>query len=135
MQNTKSFRFISLVLAAGVLVIAGMIFFVGPLFKKDDTTAKCDSDGTPHVAVIQNAKITPENTQATKCDTLTIKNNDTVTRLMAFGQHENHVAYDGVSEKRLEPGQSLTIKLNQTGTFLFHDHYDESVSANFTVKQ
>jgi len=117
------------------VVLVSMYLFVGPLLTKPGTSSNetCKHIGTEHTATIKDNKITPEHIQAKKCDSLVIVNDDTVTRLMAFGQHENHIVYSGHSEERLAQGQSFTVTLTQTGNYLFHDHYDESVNATFTV--
>jgi plastocyanin len=134
MPKNKPLVVLSSVILGGVGVILAMIMFVGPLFEKDKAAATtCAHTGAPHSANIQNNKILPEHTYAKKCDTLTITNKDTVSRLMAFGQHENHIVYDGISEQGLAAGQSFTVTLDQTGTYLFHDHHDDAVSAEFTV--
>lgn len=133
MPKNKSLMMLGALLVGAVVVIASMILFIGPLFEHKPTSDVCTKAVAHHTATIQNNKIVPSRTYAKKCDTLTIANNDTITRLMAFGEHEHHIVYDGVNEKRLGPHESFKIELNQTGTYIFHDHYDESVSADFTV--
>lgn len=86
-----------------------------------------------HTVTIQNDKVIPENTVGTKCDTMTITNRDDAQRLIAFGPHEHHVAYDGVLERVLIKNQSLTVTLVQTGNFGFHDHIHDDVKGTFTV--
>jgi hypothetical protein len=136
MLKDKPLLVLGTILTGGVIVIVAMILFVGPLLASDSSKAsECDNTNVEHTAVVQNGKITPSDIHAKKCDILTITNKDTASRLMAFGKHDKHIRYDGVSEKRLSPGQSFTVTLNQAGTYLFHDHYDESVSANFTVTE
>ena len=87
-----------------------------------------------HLLTVQNNVVTPSNIVADRCDTLTVKNMDTVNRMMAFGVHEKHVAYDGIEEKELSTGQSYTVTLVQKGSFKIHDHMDEEVGATFQVK-
>jgi len=86
-----------------------------------------------HKVIIQNNKVIPSNTVAPLCDTLTITNFDDKERLMAFGPHEHHVAYDGTLEKIVTQGQSLSVTLVQAGNFQFHDHYHDEVHGTFTV--
>jgi hypothetical protein len=88
-----------------------------------------------HKVVIQDGQVIPAHTVADKCDTLTIVNLDSQDRLMAFGRHESHISYDGISEKDLSHGQNLTVTLIRSGDYLFHDHLDDSVRGDFTVKQ
>jgi hypothetical protein len=87
-----------------------------------------------HKVVIQNGQVAPAQTDARKCDTLTIVNLDEQNRLLAFGRHEAHISYDGISEKNVSRGQNLTVTLIRTGDYLFHDHLDDSVHGTFTVR-
>lgn len=98
--------------------------------------ARCSSVAQPaHTVVIRGGKVYPSHTTGLQCDTLTIVNQDNKIRLMAFGPHEHHVSYDGVSERVLGPGQSFSVKLIQVGTFYFHDHTDDIVKGSFTVNR
>jgi plastocyanin len=134
MPKNKPLVVLGTVLLGGIIVILAMIMFIGPLFEKDKSASTaCSHTNASHTATIQNSKITPEHTYAKKCDTLTITNKDNTSRLMAFGEHENHIVYGGVSEQDLSAGQSFTITLDKTGTYLFHDHHQDEVSAEFTV--
>lgn len=85
-----------------------------------------------HTVVIHDAML-PQHTTAKLCDKLTIANEDNQLRLVAFGVHEHHTPYDGITEELLAKGQSLTVTLNQAGTFLFHDHLEDQVNGTFTV--
>jgi hypothetical protein len=135
MVKNKSLIIVASVVFGGVLVLALMYFFIGPLLSNPEATAKeaCPATGKVHAAIIQNEKITPSNIEARTCDVLTIISQDDKPRLMAFGKHEDHIIYDGVTEKRLEKGQSFTVTMTEKGAYLFHDHFDESVEATFTV--
>jgi len=93
----------------------------------------CPQAGQRLVVSIRNSEVLPRHTRAARCSRLTINNFDNQVRLVAFGEHDNHQPYDGVTEKVLAQGQSLTITLNQTGTFRFHDHLEDSVQGDFTV--
>lgn len=77
----------------------------------------------------------PPNLEAKLCDRLTISNLDGQLRLLAFGEHEKHISYDGIVEKQLKNGQSFSIELNQLGKYGFHDHFQEEVQARFTVAE
>lgn len=91
--------------------------------------------GTPsHVVSIQGDSVLPAHTAAAKCDTMTITNLDDTRRLMAFGHHDDHVPYDGIKERYLTKDQSITVTLDQTGEFLFHDHLHDEVQGTFTVQ-
>lgn len=88
-----------------------------------------------HEVVIQHNALTPRHTTAPLCDTLTITNLDSTVRLLAFGVHEKHQPYDGVGQKVLHKGQSLTITLVQPGNFKFHDHIHDEVQGTFSVTE
>jgi len=89
--------------------------------------------GANHVMIIQNSKVTPTHITAPLCDTLTITNKDNIERFVAFGPHEDHVAYDGITEKVLTQGQTFKVTLVQAGNFRFHDHIHDEVQGTFTV--
>src|SRR5690242_14126478 len=80
-----------------------------------DSNANCERKGTNFRVDIKDGKVDPSQISAKRCDTLTITNNDTTTREMAFGEHEKHVAVDGISERILQKGQNLTVTLRQAG--------------------
>ncbi len=95
---------------------------------------KCEAgEHRAYKVVIENDKVVPVSTVAKLCDTLTITNLDDKDRIIAFGPHEQHVTYDGVSERNLGRGQNLTITLVQAGSFRIHDHTDDTVNGTFAV--
>src|ERR1700712_28544 len=86
-----------------------------------DAVVSCaGKTGQSHQVMIMDDKATPTNTTGKLCDTLTITNHDDITRLVAFGPHEDHIPYDGVADKILLQGQSFTVTLNATGNYRFH---------------
>lgn len=119
-----------------VLVLAAVVFAAVAFTNhqsRADTVSDCSTVNTDHQVIIEHDKMTPDHVTAPLCDRLTITNKDDTNRLMAFGPHEHHVAYDGVTERLLGPGQSLTVTFNQAGTFGFHDHLHDEVRGTFTV--
>jgi hypothetical protein len=94
----------------------------------------CYPNRPNHTIVVQDDKAIPSTEVANRCDTLTVTNLDDESREMAFGVHEKHTAYDGITEQVLEKGQSFTVTLVQTGTFKVHDHEHDEVQAVFQVK-
>ncbi|HEV7454481.1 MAG TPA: hypothetical protein VGO07_04435 [Candidatus Saccharimonadales bacterium] len=128
-----------LILGAAVLVtvstVLGSVYLANHLDQKAAGHSQTCAPGTGvnHRVVIQNDTVTPSNTQASLCDTLTITDLDGKKRLIAFGPHDDHVAYDGVQEKELSKGQSLTVTLVQAGSFRFHDHTQDEVQGTFSV--
>lgn len=96
-------------------------------------TGACQELGANHKVTIKNARVTPVQTNAHLCDTLSIINDDSVNREMAFGPHDKHINYAGLSEFTIHKSYAKTITLNQTGTYRFHDHDDAAVAGTFTV--
>jgi hypothetical protein len=96
---------------------------------------KCTGKHAAHKVMIQNDKMVPAHTDAKRCDTLEIMNLDDKQRIIAFGRHEKHIAYDGVSERYMPQNAKFEVTLIQPGNFLFHDHEDEDVRGTFTVNQ
>lgn len=90
-----------------------------------------------HQVIIENNIVVPHNTAAKLCDSLVIINEDSIIRLIAFGPHEHHIAYDGITEQTLGENQSLTVILDQLGTYSFHDHlhYSYTTTGEFTVSR
>ena len=94
----------------------------------------CQPGTTNHLVTIAGSNVMPAHVSAGKCDTMTIANQDDTRRLMAFGVHASHAPYDGIEERYLVKGQSMTVTLDQTGEFLFHDHLHDEVQGTFTVQ-
>lgn len=103
------------------------------LNNRPSSVAKCSGKHPNHVVIIQNDVLSPSRTIASHCDTLTIKNSDDKLREIGFGEHDHHTGYNGIYEKILTKNESLTLVLNTTGTYLFHDHYQDSVKGTFNV--
>jgi plastocyanin len=118
----------------GVIVLAVTLSSSSLDTKSAQAQPSCPSgQRANHQATIQNNQVTPAHTTAPLCDTLTITNADDTVRIVAFGPHENHVPYDGVTEKVLGKGQSLAVTLIQAGDYRFHDHIHDEVQGTFTV--
>ncbi len=138
MKNLKIVGLVAGFIVVAALVLAGAWKLSGQFEHKQDiankpTIAKCAQKGQQHIVILKNDKATPSHTDGKLCDTLKITNEDATGRLVAFGQHDHHQPYDGVTEQGLEKEQSLTVTMNKTGTFEFHDHIGDIVKGNFTV--
>jgi plastocyanin len=121
------------VVAAAGAVFVGVGAYASHYLTNQSAAAVCQGQHTSHTVIIQNNSMQPQHTQAALCDTLTIVNRDDTVREIAFGIHNHHVSYDGIQEEPLKQGASLTITLNQLGTYLFHDHLHDEVTGGFTV--
>jgi len=140
MNNERSkskFAITLTVFVIGLAIFIGVIIWGTTSYLNQqyaDTHQGCMPGQTNHAVTIQNNVVTPSNTVGSRCETLTITNLDDMQRLIAFGPHEDHVAYDGIKEQAVTKGESLRVTLVQTGTFRFHDHDDDEVQGTFTVK-
>lgn len=119
--------------AAAALVFCSRAIANWYLSRTASTAVTCAAPGVSHFVYIQDGKATPPSTSGLLCDTLTIINKDPKLRVIAFGPHDHHIVYDGVSEQTLAENQSMTITLNKIGTFTFHDHIDDTSVATFIV--
>jgi len=95
----------------------------------------CTGKHAIHKAVIEGDKVAPRHTNAKRCDTLVITNTDEQPRIIAFGVHDEHVTYDGVTERYVSPEGEFEVRLIEPGSFRFHDHNEEDVTGTFTVSQ
>ena len=139
MSMNKRLKIIAIILIALVLGAAatyGSIIVVSSYLDQQYTSLHdgCPPRQSNHVITIQNNIASPEHVAALRCETLTVKNLDTPTRLMAFGVHEKHISYDGISEQELGQSESFTVTLVQTGDFIIHDHHNDDVKSTFTVQ-
>src|SRR5581483_1545314 len=101
-----------------------IVFFVGFAFYVANTmsSAKSSADSViyqcpklkaHHMVYIKNDQLSTTHVNGHLCDTMTIVNEDNTIRLIAFGPHEHHVAYDGVTEEAVSQNQKVTITFNQ----------------------
>ena len=127
----------------GLLVATISIYLIvsniSRLYLDDDKTPtktefNCEAVGENQNLVINNDTFDNTVITAKKCDTLTITNKDVKTRVITFGEHDDHKAYDDVTQRKLLKDESFTLTLNETGSFVVHDHEDQKVEAKFFVK-
>ncbi len=118
-----------------IIVVAGGGLAVA-LSGNKTAANSCKASGTPvaYKVTIQDGKVSDDHVSGKRCDTITFMNKDSTAREVAFGPHEHHMPYDGVAERVLSKNQSLTITLDQTGSFQWHDHLHDEVVGYFTVK-
>jgi plastocyanin len=126
--------FVSAVVVVSAAVLYGSTKLSDQLLagSKSDTT-KCSKTGEIKHLTIQDNKMQPTHIQAAQCDKLVVTNTDNMLRDIAFGTHDHHIAYGGVSEKTLNQGESFEVSLQKTGSYIVHDHLHDEVQATFTV--
>lgn len=124
-----------LIFISVVSLISIGTFFVGKNSTKSDVAKEdCRSTGLTHTVEIKNDRISPAQIDAKICDRLIIVNKDEKLRLMAFGVHDEHIYYSGITEKPLSKDQELAVTLEQRGAYLFHDHLQDEVTGQFSVQ-
>lgn len=127
------------VIAAGAAVFIGTQYMANHYL--DDhaeahaTEVSCKQRGKAYHVVIRNNTAMPAHTVAALCDTLTVTNRDDRVRDLAFGSHDHHQAYDGQTENTIKKGQSVTVVLNKTGDYMFHDHLQDAAKGTFRVEE
>jgi hypothetical protein len=123
------------------LIFAGFLVYLGThalaqrflIAKPEKESAVCSQGNVTHFVNIYDGVATPKDIVGKMCERLTIINHDDRIRLIAFGVHDKHQTYDGFTQKALAKEQSLTVTLNQAGTYRFHDHIDDQAQGTFTV--
>jgi hypothetical protein len=120
-----------------ILIASGLAWMTFVLSNRHFASVKqnqtCSLPAVTHYVTIEHNVVSPSHTDAQHCDRLTIVNKDDATRLIAFGVHDRHIAYDGITERALKKGSQLTVMLKQTGSFHFHDHLQNEAAGTFTV--
>lgn len=115
-------------------VLTAIVLVVVLLFLSSRTSSdSCAVVGKTYQIIIRNDQASNTDLQARICDQLAFKNDDHTTREIAFGSHEHHVPYDGVTDRILNQGESFTITLNAAGTYHWHDHLHDEITGTFTV--
>lgn len=122
-------------LAASACLVYFFVQTVASGYLEEDEQAAqlCSTAGQTHKVEIKDSEAAPKQVDARLCDKLTIINLDSKDRKVSFGVHDRHISYDGITEQILRQGQSLTITLNQTGSYVYHDHFQEETGGSFRV--
>lgn len=96
-------------------------------------TGACQEIGANHRVTIKRYQLSPRQTQARLCDTITFINEDDQVKDITFGEHPNHGTYAGEMDIITYNGRPKTLTLSQVGTFKFHDHLHEETVGDFMV--
>lgn len=97
-------------------------------------TGACQGANANHMVMIKNSEVSPQNTEAHRCDLLIFMDDDNASHTLAFGSVQKPVSYGGIFEVTITGGQSKSITLNQTGDFSFYDQSNHNITGHFTVK-
>lgn len=131
-MQTKTILIVLIAVVAVAGTVAASVVFASR--QKPTRLDSCKTTGAKHLVVISGGDIQPKHIDAKRCDTMQIINRDDITREIGFGNHDHHVAYDGVREQIVGKDESVKVTLDQVGEYHFHDHFHDEVAATFTVK-
>lgn len=95
----------------------------------------CSGTHRDYQIFINDNTASPGHIDAKLCDTIEFTNQGETGVLIAFGEHEDHVAYNGITERMLNKGESFTITADHTGEVKFHDHIHDKVTGDIVVTQ
>lgn len=70
---------------------------------------------------------------AKRCDILIFSNGSSKHVDIAFGPHEEHYPYPGLTSDPLKPGQSSSLVLTKTGSYPIHEHITDVLIARITI--
>lgn len=96
-------------------------------------TGACQSQGANHQIIVTNGQMSPLQTVANKCDSLTFLNEGQEELKIAFGTKAQHSSYAGEEELLVRIGRAKTITLSESGTFKFHDDLQADYVGEFRV--
>lgn len=97
-------------------------------------TGACVEPRENHRIVISGDTMTPLDTNAVRCDTLTIVDEEGKGRELRFGTSESNVSYGGQDKVMLEGDKPYILTLNQAGSFGLFDSANPDISGSFTVE-
>lgn len=116
-----------------VAILLTMLFISGLLLAyRHPAYAKATCDLRPRSEVILDLG-NPSKIEAKLCQTLIIRN-DNRTRYLVIGTHHHRQAYPGFKETILQPNQSTSLLLTQSGRYRIHDHSDHDSSFLVSIK-
>ncbi len=125
--------FLILIILASFLVHLLSSNYLGKHEGQQSSYHSCPKTFKDIQVVLKGNQAIPDHISGKLCDSLTFTNRDNAIRLIAFGPHDHHAAYDGITSETLDTNQSLKIVLNQVGNFEFHDHLLDVIKGTFTV--
>jgi plastocyanin len=96
---------------------------------------KCDSVGPTIPVEILASGFAPATITAKRCDTVQFKNSTAKDIIVAFGPHEQHIAYPGLSDSLLRPGSSTSVLVSVPGNYPVHDHIGDVLTGTLIVSK
>lgn len=99
-----------------------------------DGAKSCETAGKELVLTINDTAVSSRDVSAQRCDTLVLTNTGTRTHLMAIGEHSHHASYPNFHEQSLRAGDTLRLQLTETGEHKLHDHLDDDLHVNLSIR-
>ncbi len=113
-----------------LLIASSIIGLIGVRYSQELMNplgaVSCTSTGRHVRIAIDDEGFRPRKVRAEMCDRLTFINRSTSARMIAFGVHEKHISYPGYDEQQLPSNQTYSMVLVAPGTYVYHDHFNES---------
>lgn len=93
----------------------------------------CSHIGQTQVIAVSAVALYPNNVTAHLCDQLIFHNATNGLIEIAMGPHDQHIAYPGLGDRVLGPGQEQKLLLVSKGTFTLHEHLRDRANGVLTV--
>lgn len=131
------FKFLTPLVFVAVLAVSGVVYASNRSPASDVSSkpdSKCTATKNKHTIQISDTTIMPQQTEAQVCDQVIFTVGGHGYHMVAFGPHAHHIEYPGLTDTMLAPGQNQTLTLVSKGTFEIHDHMDDNLKGNITIK-
>lgn len=133
-KGNKIITFPAIILLVLSLFTGG--FLTGVSYQsKLDRRDECGVSDKIHIVKIEKNAFQPASVKAKRCDKLTFYNNDDKLHGVAFGTMEKHQPYGEFAQEYLQPKERITIKLNKSGSYEFHDHLKEEIHGQISIRE
>lgn len=136
----KNDRFTNPLIHYGILAViygiglATILFHTVGHAAADKAPSPCANLGQTHVLQITTKGFNPKQLEMKRCDQVQFVAADGHNHELAFGTHNHHLGYPGYTEHLLKSGTGETITLSKTGSYLIHDHLNDTLKALVTIK-
>ncbi|MEO7364262.1 MAG: cytochrome o ubiquinol oxidase subunit IV [Candidatus Saccharimonadales bacterium] len=98
-----------------------------------EATGACQTVRANHVITLRNGKTDPIMTVATRCDTLTFRDENNSDAEITFGTRDHNIVYAGIKSIAVQKSHTKTITLSELGAYQFHDQQRSEINGSFAV--
>lgn len=131
-MSKQSLIAVSALFLTGFLISFG--FTAGVVYQQKIYEKKeCGVSKKAHTVTIEKDRFKPTEIRVKRCDTLTFLNADDKLHSAVFGTHDNHVPYGDFAQEYLLPKERISLRLFQSGSYLFHDHLHEEIKGRIII--